>query len=169
MKGELSMDISIGSLPSPLGPVTVVANSQGVEEVAFRESAEQIGGDDARRHRDLAILQLEEYFAGQRNHFELPLAAEGTPFQQKVWQALMSIPHGQTCSYQHIANTIGQPKAVRAVGAANGKNPIAIVVPCHRVIGANGRLTGYAGGLNKKQWLLNFENPQATLDAFQLT
>ena len=104
-----------------------------------------------------ACAQLQEYFAGKRTTFDLPLAASGTTFQQQVWQALLTIPYGKTCSYGDIARAIGNPKGVRAVGLANGKNPLAIVVPCHRVIGADGKLTGYAGGLNRKQQLLALE------------
>lgn len=106
-----------------------------------------------------AVNQLTEYFAGQRRTFDLPLAAKGTTFQQHVWQLLRDIPYGQTASYSDIAQRLGKPKAVRAVGAANGRNPISIIVPCHRVIGADGSLTGYAGGLARKSQLLNLENP----------
>jgi methylated-DNA-[protein]-cysteine S-methyltransferase len=104
-----------------------------------------------------AKRQLREYFAGHRKVFDLPLAPRGTPFQQEVWRALRKIPFGRTSSYSAIAERIGRPKAVRAVGAANGKNPIVIVVPCHRVIGRDGSLTGYAGGVERKQRLLALE------------
>lgn len=102
-------------------------------------------------------LQLEEYFAAKRQHFELPLDLQGTSFQKQVWAALQTIPYGQTCSYKQIAQIIDREKAVRAVGAANGKNPISIIVPCHRVIGAAGTLVGFAGGIDKKQKLLELE------------
>jgi len=102
-------------------------------------------------------LQLEEYFSGRRTQFDLPLAAKGTDFQQSVWQALCKIPYGETWSYQQLADEIGNPKAVRAVGLANGKNPISVIVPCHRVIGKNGKLTGYAGGVETKEKLLQLE------------
>jgi methylated-DNA-[protein]-cysteine S-methyltransferase len=105
-----------------------------------------------------ARAQLQAYFAGELRGFELPLAAEGTPFQQRVWRALCDIPYGETISYGELARRIGQPAAARAVGLANGQNPIAIVVPCHRVIGANGSLTGYGGGLERKRWLLAHES-----------
>jgi len=108
-------------------------------------------------HLQQAIEQLQQYFAGERQQFSLTLAPSGSPFQQQVWQALCAIPFAHSCSYGAIANHLHNPKAVRAVGAANGRNPIAIVVPCHRVIGANGSLTGYAGGLNRKLWLLQHE------------
>ena len=104
-----------------------------------------------------AARQLNEYFAGNRRTFDLPLAPRGTPFQQKVWQALRTIPYGQTRSYGDIARQIDAPKACRAVGMANHVNPIAIIIPCHRVIGKSGRLTGYAGGLNIKEYLLRLE------------
>ena len=105
-----------------------------------------------------AQRQLSEYFAGKRTEFDLPLAPTGTEFQHKVWKALCEVAYGDTCSYAAIARTIGQPTASRAVGAANGRNPIAIVVPCHRVIGAAGTLVGYAGGLDTKYWLLRHES-----------
>lgn len=101
--------------------------------------------------------QLEEYFAGARREFTIPLHPSGTPFQERVWQALLTIPYGQTCSYGQIAARIGNPKASRAVGMANHKNPIAIVIPCHRVIGADGSMTGYGGGLDIKEYLLKLE------------
>jgi methylated-DNA-[protein]-cysteine S-methyltransferase len=109
--------------------------------------------------------QLAEYFAGKRRAFELPLAPRGSGFQERVWRALLKIKFGETRSYGEIARAIGRPSASRAVGAANGRNPIAIIVPCHRVIGANGQLTGYGGGLPIKQWLLEHERAQGDLFA----
>jgi methylated-DNA-[protein]-cysteine S-methyltransferase len=109
--------------------------------------------------------QLDEYFAGGRREFDLPLTAAGTAFQQLVWSALLAIPYGETTSYGKIAATIGSPTAFRAVGLANGQNPISIVVPCHRVIGADGSLTGYGGGLDAKRWLLSHELGHAGLFA----
>ena len=106
---------------------------------------------------DDVVSQLTEYFAGQRQRFELPLAPQGTPFQQRVWRALLDVPYGVTISYAQLAARIGQPSASRAVGLANGSNPLPIVIPCHRVIGANGTLTGYGGGLPIKERLLAFE------------
>jgi methylated-DNA-[protein]-cysteine S-methyltransferase len=106
--------------------------------------------------------QLAEYFAGQRQQFTIPLKMTGTPFQHRVWQELVRIPYGQTISYAELARRIGQPTASRAVGHANGHNPISILVPCHRVIGANGKLTGYAGGIGRKRWLLDWERRAAT-------
>lgn len=104
-----------------------------------------------------AAAQLDEYFAGERRDFDLPLAPRGTPFQVAVWRALARIQFGETCSYGELARTVGRPSASRAVGAANGANPIAIILPCHRVIGASGTLTGYGGGLPLKRWLLDHE------------
>ena len=107
--------------------------------------------------------QLTEYFEGKLHNFSLSLAPHGTPFQQKVWNALLQIPYGETRSYQDIARAIGNPKAVRAVGGSNARNPIAIVIPCHRVIGASGKLTGYAGGLQYKRALLDLEQNQQSI------
>jgi methylated-DNA-[protein]-cysteine S-methyltransferase len=104
-----------------------------------------------------AVRQLEEYFAGTRREFDLPLRSQGTPFQTRVWRELVEIPYGQTWSYGELAQRIDKPSASRAVGLANGRNPISIVVPCHRVIGADGSLTGYGGGLERKRWLLAHE------------
>lgn len=101
--------------------------------------------------------QLDRYFAGEAVQFDVPIAAKGTPFQQSVWHALTTIPYGETWSYAQLADAIGNPKAVRAVGLANGKNPVSVIVPCHRVIGKNGKLTGYAGGVERKQRLLAIE------------
>lgn len=112
---------------------------------------------------DEACRQLEAYFDGQLHEFDLPLAPKGTEFQSQVWRALQQVKYGETASYLDIAKAIGNPKAVRAVGMANGRNPIAIVVPCHRIIGSNRTLTGYAGGLPRKQYLLNLEGAQGVL------
>lgn len=142
-------------IDSPLGPVHILATASGISAIRFvatRQATEQPSALTA-----LAAQQLNAYFAGSLTHFSLPLAAKGTVFQQQVWRQLCGIPFGQTCSYADVARGISNVKAVRAVGAANGRNPIAIVVPCHRVIGANGTLTGYAGGLDKKAWLLKHE------------
>jgi methylated-DNA-[protein]-cysteine S-methyltransferase len=108
--------------------------------------------------------QLTEYFAGTRQQFEVPLHLGGTPFQRQVWQELLRIPFGETISYAELARRVGKPAAARAVGHANGRNPISILVPCHRVIGADGRLTGYGGGMDKKQWLLAWERRAAAPD-----
>jgi methylated-DNA-[protein]-cysteine S-methyltransferase len=115
------------------------------------------GAREAAPAFERVVEQLEAYFAGERTSFELPLAAKGTDFQRQVWRALSAIPYGETTTYAEIARTIGRPRAVRAVGAANGRNPLSIVVPCHRVIGRDGTLTGYAGGLENKRKLLDLE------------
>ncbi|EEX94519.1 methylated-DNA--protein-cysteine methyltransferase [Vibrio orientalis CIP 102891 = ATCC 33934] len=146
---------------SPLGVMTLQADDDGMLGAWFETQTTQPVTLGQYTESNLILMrtikQLDEYFAGQRTEFDLPLAAKGTSFQMQVWQALTSIPHGQTWSYQDLANAIGNPKAVRAVGLANGKNPISIIVPCHRVIGKNGKLTGYAGGVERKAKLLELE------------
>lgn len=146
-------------LDTPLGLLEIVANDQGLVAVTFSDKLRQ-PIQSQRIVQDIvqeAKQQLRAYFSHELFAFNLPLAAEGTAFQQQVWQALTTVPYGKTASYGDIAKAINNPKGVRAVGLANGKNPIAIVVPCHRIIGANGTLTGYAGGLDKKAWLLAHE------------
>jgi methylated-DNA-[protein]-cysteine S-methyltransferase len=156
------------TMPSPVGELLLVASDAGLVAVRFERNRH--GGDPrdssvpqasaspaAARVLDAARTQLDEYFAGARLEFDLPLDAHGTPFQRRVWTALAEIPFGQTISYAELARRIGDVKAVRAVGAANGRNPIPIIVPCHRVIGANGSLVGFGGGLERKQWLLEHE------------
>lgn len=147
---------------SPLGRVTMQASQQGLTGVWFTTHTTQPDnlGTLNQEHPLLqkAQRQLTEYFAGQRQQFDLPFDLYGTDFQLAVWQGLQRIPYGQSWSYQQLATAIGRPKAVRAVGAANGKNPLSVVIPCHRVIGSNGLLTGYAGGLDRKKALLRLEN-----------
>ena len=164
-----------GFLNSVQGPVKVEATDEGVTAIAFLnpDEAEQYNalGDEAYAHThsctnaitDEACRQLKAYFNGQLQKFDLPLTPKGTVFQNQVWQALQQVKYGETASYLDIAKAIGNPKAVRAVGMANGRNPIAIVVPCHRIIGSNKTLTGYAGGLPRKQYLLNLEGAQGVL------
>lgn len=147
-------------IDSPLGTVKISANPTGITEVAF---VSQSGNAAPSMLTKQAAAQLTAYFSGHLAQFSLPLAASGTAFQQQVWQALVKVPFASTCSYADIARHLANPKAVRAVGAANGRNPIAIIVPCHRVIGANGTLTGYAGGLEKKAWLLKHEQRHKAL------
>lgn len=173
-------------MTSPLGDLTIYATTQGLTEIAFaamephRELAQQTlqqaelpdatatgaaatlralhcENAEIQQHLERAAQQLSEYFQGQRQTFQLALAPKGTEFQQHVWQVLQQIPYGETWSYGEQASKLGNANASRAVGAANGKNPLAIVVPCHRVIAANQQLTGYAGGLSRKLWLLRFE------------
>lgn len=154
-------------LASPLGPLTLV--SDGAALIGAR-LATQHGAREAARAGEDAVLarareQLAEYFAGSRTAFDLPLAPRGTQFEREVWRALTAIPFGETTSYSALAAGLGRPGAARAVGAANGKNPIAIVIPCHRVVGARGALVGYAGGLDAKGWLLRHETREALLSA----
>lgn len=146
-------------LDTPVGPVTVTATERAVTAVRFGAAGPAVGqaGDLPPVLRQ-AVEELREYFAGERREFTLPLAPAGTPFQQQVWTALREIPYGTTCSYGRIAGRIGRPKACRAVGMANNRNPIAIVVPCHRVVGASGALVGYAAGLEVKEKLLALES-----------
>lgn len=139
---------------SPCGPIRIDASESGITAIQFVENAL---GNQVNEFTELAAEQLQAYFDGHVQKFTLPLVASGTDFQKQVWAALMNIGYGETASYADIARAIGNPKAVRAVGAANGRNPIAIVVPCHRIIGTNGRLTGYAGGLSRKHYLLELE------------
>lgn len=147
----------------PLGPMVVAAGNRGLAGVWFegqRHMPDPSGWQAQPGHAMLqrAIAQLEEYFAGTRTQFDLPLDLQGgTSFQQSVWQALLAIPSGTTTSYGELSSRIGRPAAVRAVGAAVGRNPVSVIVPCHRVVGANGALTGYAGGLARKTALLALE------------
>lgn len=145
---------------SPIGDILIAGDDDAIAMLG-RISEGDPGGEWAPVDRFGAIKeaaqQLDAYWAGELFDFDLPLAPQGTPFQHKVWGALRAIPYGTTATYGEIARSIGSPTACRAVGAANGRNPIAIVVPCHRVIGANGKLTGYAGGLDMKEQLLGHE------------
>jgi len=151
-------------LPSPIGPLTLVAEA-GQLTALYMDAQQHRPGDDTigvpgdpdAAPFAAAARQLAGYFAGQLSEFDLPLAPAGTPFQRRVWAALQTIPYGQTWSYAQLADKIGQATAVRAVGLANGRNPIALVIPCHRVIGSDGSLTGYGGGLDRKRFLLDLE------------
>lgn len=140
---------------TPLGQIYIAEEDGAVTDLSFRPIA------NAHQLETPLILraaeQMHAYFAGRRHAFDLPLRTTGTPFQNDVWNALLKIPYGETCSYGNIAALIGNPKACRAVGMANNKNPISIIIPCHRVIGANGQLVGYGGGLNIKKALLDLE------------
>ena len=143
---------------SPLGPLTLCGGAQGLTALHFPGHAGRLD-EDAHDPRPLAeaVGQLEQYFAGERHAFELALDLGGTPFQRAVWQALARIPYGSTLSYTQLAAAAGRPDRVRAVGAAVGRTPVPIIVPCHRAIGADGSLTGYGGGLHRKQALLDHE------------
>lgn len=151
---------------SPVGPLRIAASDAGVHAIEFHAQRHPVPRDarwQAGEHPllDAVATQLDEYFAGARTAFDLPLAPEGTDFQRSVWLELAQIPYGHTVSYAQMASRIGRPAAVRAVGAANGRNPIPIVLPCHRVIGANGSLTGFGGGLPTKRFLLELEGALA--------
>ncbi len=157
-------------MPSPIGDLTLVSNGDALSGLFM---ADHKGGPEPEPgwQRDegpfrAVCEQLQAYFAGDLREFEIPLAPHGTDFQKKVWRELGRIPFGDTISYGELARRIGRPTASRAVGAANGQNPISIIVPCHRVIGANGTLTGYGGGLDRKKWLLEHEAGVMQPDCF---
>ena len=148
---------------SPLGTMLLVSNGSSLTGLYFvgqkyvaQPAEDWIQTEVAQPFPDVK-RQLAEYFAGERRTFDLPLSFEGTPFQQRVWRAIAAIPHGQTISYGALARSVGTPRSVRAAGAATGRNPISLVVPCHRVVGSDGSLTGYAGGLDRKRRLLALE------------
>ena len=162
--------ILISRFTTPLGPMFVCATENGIcllefvdrkmLETEFRDLQKYlktaiIAGEN--EHTQQAKREIEEYFSGKRNHFTVALDAPGTPFQTSVWQALQQVPHGETSSYQQLAESLGKPTAVRAVASANGFNRIAIIIPCHRIVGKNGNLTGYGGGLERKRWLIDHE------------
>jgi methylated-DNA-[protein]-cysteine S-methyltransferase len=149
-------------MESPVGRLLLSADEDVLTGVGFVEAGET-NGLPGRGMLRKAVEQLKAYFAGELREFDLPLRPRGTPFQLGVWRALREIPYGETISYGELARRIGNPKGSRAVGLANGSNPIAIVVPCHRVIGSNGKLTGYGGGLHNKEILLSIERKQAAL------
>jgi len=157
------MTTTFMTMKSPLGPLHLYG--RGDELVGVWMRAEPVpDAVPGRSHAlELTADQLAEYFAGKRREFDLPLAPRGTGFQEKVWRALLAIPFGETRSYGEIAKAIGRPSASRAVGAANGRNPISIIIPCHRVIGSTGELTGYGGGMDNKRWLLDHERAQRSL------
>jgi methylated-DNA-[protein]-cysteine S-methyltransferase len=160
---ETTMTFFATAIPSPVGPLTLVATERHLAAVLWEH-------DDPKRVRigphserpDHPVLrqarrELAEYFARERTSFDVPLGAAGTPFQKAVWAALVTIPYGETRGYAALARQIGRPTAARAVGAANGRNPLSIIVPCHRVVGSDGSLTGFAGGLDAKRYLLELE------------
>lgn len=171
----MTRSLHFKTLPSPVGELKIVASDQGLVAILWEnDSPNRVRLDPLLEDATHPLLletgqQLGEYFAGTRTAFSLPLDFTGTDFQRKVWHALTTIPFGETRSYRDIAIQIGHPDAVRAVGAANGKNPISIVAPCHRVIGTNGKLTGFAGGLEAKAFLLKLESRNLFQDEFRLT
>jgi methylated-DNA-[protein]-cysteine S-methyltransferase len=159
--------MSYTQIESPVGPLLLVADEAGLRQILFVNGRHQARPEASWKEDgaplEKTISQLRSYFAGEREEFDLTLAPEGTPFQQEVWKRLCAIPYGETISYGELAKQIGNPQASRAVGLANGSNPIPIVIPCHRVIGSNGKLTGYGGGLPIKEKLLALERKQLTL------
>ncbi len=162
------MFFSRSTYEAPFGVLTVVGSDLGIRYLMFSNDAhpkplENLHISDTEIHDSVsdAITQLDEYFTGSRRDFDLPLDLRGTEFQVAAWNALADIPYGRTASYGQQAASIGRPKAVRAIGGANGRNPVAIVLPCHRIVGADGSLTGFGGGIAVKEWLLDHE--QSTL------
>ncbi|MGP3951764.1 methylated-DNA--[protein]-cysteine S-methyltransferase [Streptomyces sp. 7N604] len=158
---------------SPLGPLTLVATGGVLSglymtEQRHRPPEDTFGTPDDAPFAE-AVRQLRAYFAGELTAFDLPLRLDGTPFQQRVWEVLRRIPYGATVSYGQLADRLGNPSASRAVGLANGRNPIGIIVPCHRVVGARGSLTGYGGGLDRKRRLLDFESGTGSLEGLLKT
>ena len=168
------MTVFYDIFPTPVGPLLLVADDEGLTGVHFEpaegghridpawQRAGDVPGADAAGIIATTRAQLADYFAGARRSFDLPLVPRGTDFQRRVWQLLREIPYGQTISYAELARRAGNPKAMRAVGAANGRNPLPVVVPCHRVIGADGSLTGFGGGIERKRWLLEREGYATT-------
>jgi methylated-DNA-[protein]-cysteine S-methyltransferase len=157
------MSLATKTTDTPVGPLKLVASDRGLVAILWEnDKPNRVRLPELAENPTHAILleterQLREYFAGNRESFSIPLDMRGTAFQQNVWKALLQIPFGQTRSYRDLAQQLGYPQAVRAVGAANGRNPLSIIVPCHRVIGASGKLTGFAGGLHTKAHLLELE------------
>jgi len=163
----MAASVDYAFMESPVGTLLIAGDEAGVRRILFAEGRLEVWPEPGWRENSgalgEALRQLRAYFAGELREFRLPLAPEGTPFQRRVWQELLSIPYGATISYGQLADRLGNPNASRAVGLANGANPISIVIPCHRVIGSNGKLTGYGGGLKNKEWLLALERGQMNL------
>ena len=151
-------------IKTPLGTAKIVGDENGISEISVL--SEGAVTTEIPTQLKECVSQLREYFDGQRNHFDFKLNPQGTDFQQRVWQELLNIPFGKTMSYLDLSKKLGDVKAIRAVASANGKNPLWIVVPCHRVIGTDGSLTGYAGGLWRKKWLLEHESPSKQQSLF---
>ena len=152
------------AINTPLGIAQITGDANGITQISVIDEGDV--SSEIPTGLQNAVTELNDYFQGNRTHFDFKLNPKGTEFQQKVWQALLEIPYGKTCSYMDLSKKIGDVKAIRAVASANGKNPLWIVVPCHRVIGTDGSLTGYAGGLWRKKWLLEHENPTAQQTLF---
>jgi methylated-DNA-[protein]-cysteine S-methyltransferase len=152
------------AINTPLGIAQITGDANGITQISVIDEGDV--SSEIPTGLQNAVTELNDYFQGKRTHFDFKLNPKGTEFQQKVWQALLEIPYGKTCSYMDLSKKLGDVKAIRAVASANGKNPLWIVVPCHRVIGTDGSLTGYAGGLWRKKWLLEHENPTAQQSLF---
>lgn len=150
--------MATATLETPLGFASIEVSEKGIRRISI-SSTPPIEENETTALLENAVIQLEQYFMGERKEFDLPIDPEGTEFQKKVWQYLTRIPYGKTRSYLSLAKEMGDVKAIRAVASANGRNPLWIVIPCHRVIGSDGSLTGYAGALWRKKWLLDHENP----------
>lgn len=146
-------------MQSPIGVIEIVGNSEGVSSILFKDDDSLAISENIPKELNDVVTQLQEYFEGKRSTFNMKISPKGTDFQKRVWNELLNIPFGKTLNYQQIANKLGDPKVIRAAASANGKNPISIIIPCHRVIGSDGSLTGYTGGLHRKKWLLEHENP----------
>lgn len=151
---------------SPLGITKIIGDDAGISVISVSDIGTNTVSQTIPEILQKAVLQLQEYFEGKRTEFDLKLNPKGTEFQQKVWKSLLEIPYGKTVTYMDQTKKLGDIKAIRAVASANGKNPLWIVIPCHRVIGTNGSLTGYAGGLSRKKWLLEHENPSTQQSLF---
>jgi len=154
------------TIHTPIGFLEITGNSEGLSSVIFSDIEDENSSQNIPEPLKIAVFQLQEYFDGNRTEFTLALNPKGTDFQKQVWEELQKIPFGKTVNYLQIAKQLGNPKVIRAAASANGKNPIAIIIPCHRVIGSDGSLTGYAGGLHRKKWLLEHENPSPQHNLF---
>ena len=151
---------------TPIGTAKIVGNKNGIQSIIVLDTSVETT-KEVPLCLQACVAQLQEYFNGRRTHFDLTVNPKGTPFQIKVWKSLLKIPYGKTKSYLEQSKAFGDIKAVRAIAAANGKNPLWIVIPCHRVVGSDGSLTGYAGGIWRKKWLLNHENPTKQQSLFK--
>lgn len=151
---------------SPVGFLEINGNEDGIASVIYLDIEDALVSEKIPKLLKDVVAQLQEYFEGKRKQFSLKLSPKGTDFQKRVWRELEEIPFGKTISYQKMANNLGDPKVIRAAASANGKNPISIIIPCHRVIGSDGSLTGYAGGLHIKKWLLEHESPSPQQSLF---
>jgi methylated-DNA-[protein]-cysteine S-methyltransferase len=156
--------MEIAYIKTPLGIATIIGDEDGISVISVSDEGEISNSIPGVLQE--AVRQFNDYFEGKRTNFDFTLNPKGTEFQQKVWKGLLEIPFGKTCSYMDLSKKLGDVKAIRAVASANGKNPLWIVVPCHRVIGTDGSLTGYAGGLWRKKWLLEHENPTSQQSLF---